>query len=290
MREVAPGDLIFSFVKTKIQAIGIARGYCYECPKPGVFGTAGSYWNLIGWKVDVAFATLTQKIRPKDHIDRIRPLLPSEGSPLRTTGDGKEVVYLAEIPEDMARLLGMLIGYEFDQAMASNQPQLVNEDPGVIDTLPAVAQWELHLQEEIQGDDKIPETERLALVQARKGQGLFKKRVLKLEDCCRVTRVNRIEHLRASHCRPWRDSSNPERLDGENGLLLTPSIDHLFDRGFISFEDNGRLVIAPVADLPSLQKMGVETLSPVNVGHFTEGQKRYLEYHRNHVFLCRRIS
>jgi hypothetical protein len=50
-------------------------------------------------------------------------------------------------------------------------------------------------------------------------------------------------HLVASHCKPWRDSSNEERLNGENGLLLTPSIDHLFDRGFIGFENNGALII-----------------------------------------------
>jgi hypothetical protein len=66
-----------------------------------------------------------------------------------------------------------------------------------------------------------------------------------------------IEHLRASHCKPWRDSDDSERLDGENGLLLTPSIDHLFDRGFISFENNGRLLVSPVAHQPSLEKMGV---------------------------------
>ena len=47
-----------------------------------------------------------------------------------------------------------------------------------------------------------------------------------------VTKL-RVEHLVASHTKPWRDSTNEERLDGENGLLLTPTIDHLFDKGFI---------------------------------------------------------
>jgi len=46
----------------------------------------------------------------------------------------------------------------------------------------------------------------------------------------RITGVNNLNHLLASHCKPWRDSSNEERLNGENGLRLTPSIDHLFDR------------------------------------------------------------
>ena len=55
MREVAPGDIIFSFRDTRIAALGIARSYCYESPKPTEFGTAGSYWEAIGWKIDVTF-------------------------------------------------------------------------------------------------------------------------------------------------------------------------------------------------------------------------------------------
>jgi hypothetical protein len=65
--------------------------------------------------------------------------------------------------------------------------------------------------------------------------------------------------------------------EGEDGLLLTPSIDHLFDRGFIGFEDTGRLIISPVAHKPSLRKMGVETETPVTVGDFTAGQKQFLD-------------
>lgn len=73
--------------------------------------------------------------------------------------------------------------------------------------------------------------------------------------------------------------------NGENGLLLTPNIDHLFDRGFIGFEDSGRLVISQVAHLTSLQRMGIDTRGVVNVGGFTEGQRRYLDFHRITVLL-----
>ena len=79
--------------------------------------------------------------------------------------------------------------------------------------------------------------------------------------------------------------SNEERINGENGLLLTPSIDHLFDRGFIGFEDNGTLVLSPVAHRPSLERMGVKTKAIVNVGSFTSGQKGFLEFHRSSVLL-----
>jgi predicted restriction endonuclease len=113
---------------------------------------------------------------------------------------------------------------------------------------------------------------------------------MELETCCRVTRVDSPAHLIASHCKPWRDASDVERLQGENGLLLTPSIDHLFDRGFISFEDNGRFIISPVAHDLSLERMGVPTQKPLNVGAFSSVQKTFLEYHRNYVLLQAQLA
>lgn len=101
--------------------------------------------------------------------------------------------------------------------------------------------------------------------------------------------LNREEHLRASHCKPWRDATNEERLDGENGLLLTPNADHLFDRGFIGFEDNGDVLISPVAHAESLGRMGLDSSRPLNVGPFAAGQRRYLEFHRENVLLRSRF-
>jgi hypothetical protein len=71
------------------------------------------------------------------------------------------------------------------------------------------------------------------------GQGLFKERVSRIERACRITFVDNPTHLIASHIKPWRESTNEERLHEGNGLLLTPTVDHLFDRGFISFQDSG---------------------------------------------------
>src|SRR5690348_6119040 len=76
MRKVSPGDIIFSFRDTRIAALGIARSYCYESPKPTEFGTAGSYWEAIGWKIDLSFRELTNRIHPKSHIGELRGLLP----------------------------------------------------------------------------------------------------------------------------------------------------------------------------------------------------------------------
>jgi len=145
--------------------------------------------------------------------------------------------------------------------------------------------WEHHIESKIESDPQLPDTEREALIVARRGQGLFKQRVMQVENRCRITGVTNPIHLRASHCKPWRDSSNEERLNGENGLLLTPTMDHLFDRGFISFEDSGLLIVSPVAHAPSLNRMGVATDRVTNVGTFSQGQKQFLDYHRESVLL-----
>lgn len=88
---------------------------------------------------------------------------------------------------------------------------------------------------------------------------------------------------------PWRDATNEERLDGENGLLLTPSIDHLFDRGFIGFEDDGALIVSPVAHRESLVRMGINPQRSLNVGTFASGQRPYLAFHRENVLLKSRF-
>src|SRR5262245_55415859 len=68
MREVSPGDVIFSFVDTVIPAIGVAQSYCWESPKPTEFGTTGGYWNHIGWKIRVQLTPLTHRVRPSNHM------------------------------------------------------------------------------------------------------------------------------------------------------------------------------------------------------------------------------
>ena len=278
MREVAPADLIFSFMDTRILAVGIAQSYCWESPKPLEFGNAGQNWENIGWKVKVNFTELANKVRPKDHIEILRPLLPERYSPLQPNGNGLQSVYLTEVPAPLAEVLIGLIGQEVAPiALAAHDVKPVSADD--------LDFWERKLEQELVNDSTVRETERLAIIRARNGQGLFKERVSKIETRCRLTGVENPVHLVASHCKPWRDSTNEERLNGENGLLLTPSIDHLFDRGFIGFEDSGKLIISPVAHRPSLQRMGIDTMKVVNVGGFTGGQKQFLDFHRNAVLL-----
>lgn len=284
MREVSPGDLIFSFVDTRVAAIGIAKSYCSESPKPIEFGSTGQNWENIGWRVNVSFTALLKKIRPKDHMGILRAVLPDRYSPLQSNGNGIQSIYLTELSQDFADVLGGLIGEEARFLTSVTDPCTTVEN-GRIVTGDDLDVWERKLEEQVETDATVMQTDREAIIRARRGQGLFKQRVMRIETHCRITGVANISHLLASHCKPWRDSSNEERLNGENGLLLTPSIDHLFDRGFIGFEDSGDLIISPVAHKPSLRRMGVETDRAINVGIFTEGQRRFLDFHRNAVLL-----
>ena len=281
MREVSPGDVVVSYADGLIKAIGIAGSHAYEAPKPLEFGQSGAYWEKIGWRVDVRFKELLAQVRPSSHMDQLARHMPGKYAPLQADGSGLQSVYLTLLPDRFAETLVDLVGREARNIVQGLRVADADESQVAI----GLVEWEQHELQRVAQDAALTETTRNAIVLARRGQGLFKRNVLKTERACRITRVDRIEHLRASHCKPWRDSTNEERLSGQNGLLLTPSIDHLFDRGFISFEDSGNVLVSPVAHRESLQRMGVDVTSKINVGMFSEEQRPFLEFHRESVFL-----
>jgi hypothetical protein len=200
-------------------------------------------------------------------------------SPLQSSGRGNQGVYLTEVSQVFAEVLAGLIGVEAQTLIGTNYVEVPMQTGDDLD------EWEQRIERQIDANLSIPTTEKESIIRARRGQGLFKERVMEVEAGCRITGVTDAVHLIGSHIVPWRDSSNDERLDGENGLLLTPSVDHLFDRGFIGFQGNGVLIISPVARQPSLDRMGIPTNHQVNVGSFTAKQKHFLEYHRDKVLL-----
>jgi putative restriction endonuclease len=283
MREVQPGDLVYSYANAAVQGFGFATTHCYSCPKPDDFGKVGDAWDLKGWRVDVDFKKFDSPLRTADHTELIRPLLPSKYSPIKADGFGNQGAYFAQISEALALLIAELADPFLKQALSSLSSGA--SDALIEVALPAIQDWEDQQQHQIEETVAIPETTRQALVQARIGQGKFKQQVSLLERACRITKVDNPTHLIASHIKPWRESDNEERLSGANGLLLTPSIDHLFDRGFISFEDNGELITSPISDAISLNRMGVDTNHMINVGNFNIDQKYFLDYHRREILL-----
>jgi hypothetical protein len=269
MREVSPGDVVFSFCDTRIKAIGVVTGGAQTGPKPD-FGGAGLNWSKEGWFVPVDYCTLNNQIRPKDHAAILRPFLPTKYSPLQPSGDGLQSVYLAEVSPRFANALIALIGQAYWDAYSTIATLQAAPEP--IDTN-AVAPIEATL---------TGPTFREQIVRARRGQGVFRANVLLREETCRVTRVDEPRHLKASHIKPWRDATDAERLDGANGLLLSPHIDHLFDEGYITFSTSQELVVVPEVRDKLLDAWGID--AGVRVGEFSREQNAYLDYHRANVF------
>jgi len=277
MRLAEPGDVVFSFYDQRIQHLGIVQSRAVTAPKPTEFAGAGDYWNEEGWLVPVQWRALPLPYRPKDIISVLKPLLPAKYSPLQQSGDGLQSVYLAAVPEPMAKvLLDQMPGFSLavlDTARTSG------DDDGVVRTVDDA------IEKVIQNDTSIDATERTAVVAARRGQGKFRANLEQIESRCRVSGITEQRLLRASHTKPWRScASNHERLDGYNGLLLAPHIDHLFDRGYISFEDDGAVRVSPRIPASQFRLLGIDPETPPQVGTFRPEQRAYLKIHRTDVF------
>lgn len=140
----------------------------------------------------------------------------------------------------------------------------------------------------IDGYANLQETERSAIVKSRIGQGLFRKELLKkYGNSCIITGINEKKLLVASHIKPWAVCSNAERLSVENGLLLSPTFDKLFDCGLISFADSGRILISSQLSAEVVNKLHISATDTFNIKASTE-LKYNLEYHRDVVFTTQR--
>lgn len=131
----------------------------------------------------------------------------------------------------------------------------------------------------------VGETSARRLVEVRTKQRLFRERLIGVERGCRVTGVEDLRFLRASHIKPWALCTSAERVDGQNGLLLAPNVDLLFDRGWISFENDGNLLVSnnlPEGIRSALSVNFAPTVRPVAL---TEKQIEHMGFHRDVIFL-----
>ena len=274
MKLVEPGDLILSFADQRIGYVGLATDRAVTNAKPD-FGGRGENWDHEGWLVPVRWTKLEAPVQPKALIDQLRPTLPTKYAPLTKEGNGLQSVYLATIPEAMAAVF-VQASKEIDQAAKIPSFEIENEP---------VRRFEDRVEAAIKNNTTIDTTEKQELVLARRGQGKFRRNLEQIEDCCRLTGVRDRRFLRASHIKPWRlCETNHERLDGYNGLLLTPTFDHLFDKGYISFSDDGAILISDRLPNEVRCSLGLAAQA-VNAKTFSEAHEKYLAFHRKGVFL-----
>lgn len=123
-------------------------------------------------------------------------------------------------------------------------------------------------------------TERKGLVTSRVGQGAYRKSILyRWEFKCAVTNYSKKEILIASHIIPWKDSTNDERLDVNNGILLSPTYDALFDQHLISFENTGKIILSDSLSKTKYHEIGVTGTERIK--NLSFDNYFYLDRHRD---------
>lgn len=137
------------------------------------------------------------------------------------------------------------------------------------------------LEQTIINDTSLLETEKQQLIFSRIGQGNFRKLLIKYWGKCCLTELNFPAMLIASHIKPWKNSDNYERLDVYNGLLLTPTLDRLFDQGYISFDDQGKIIFSSIIkDHLITLNLSSEMKISLQKDHL-----KYIKYHRENIFI-----
>jgi hypothetical protein len=127
-----------------------------------------------------------------------------------------------------------------------------------------------------------PSTEREASILGRVGHDRFRDELMMWWGTCAVTELSSESLLRASHIKPWRDASDSERLDPFNGLLLAPHLDAAFDRGYISFDDSGRLLCSSELSREDAIRLGLS--ETMQLRRVAEQHLPYLAYHASFEF------
>lgn len=143
---------------------------------------------------------------------------------------------------------------------------------------------EINLQESsIRHDEKLSVTEKEMLIKARVGQGDFRKHLIDYWDGCSITQCQTFPLLIASHIKPWKAADNSQRLDVFNGLLLTPNLDKLFDKGYITFDRKGQIVFSK--HLPDIDKEIMSVNKNTKMTKIEDKHIQYLKYHYDNCFL-----
>jgi len=271
MLRVQTGDLIFAFADGAVRGVGIALREAMEAARPHELASSSkSGVSPQGWYLPVRFFELALPLRPRAHMEQLKAVLPQNQSPLRSSGARNPAVYLSPVSTAMAEVLRQLLSQQLEDVEAQIKSAAVSELANDWVETSIVRRTDLNPEEKQQ------------LIRARRGLGVFRRSLEKIENACRLTGLLDRRHLRACHIKPWSVSDDQEKLDGCNGLLLSPHIAHLFARGYISFSDEGDLLASRHLNPAILTSWNLRM--PMKVGLFQLRQRLFLDYHRREVF------
>ncbi|WJE53610.1 HNH endonuclease [Bacillus cereus] len=266
MMELKKGDRVFHYVKGNIVAISVAVADCQEAAKPSSMQYYDQ-WEDQGYLVQLQYHELEVPLNIRAHFNELMPLLPIKYSAFQQDGNGNHG-YLYPCNEELSIKLLELISdrniYQIDEE-----------------------QLELAIGTVIRTERNtfvpmIAETEAEAKMKIRIGQQKFKRDLLPLWDQkCALCGIELPALLRASHSKPWKDSASEERLDPYNGVLLCCNHDALYDKGYITFDGQGRIHISK--RVPEMDYVKYNIHPKMKIAHY-ENNRPYFKWHKKNIF------
>lgn len=133
-------------------------------------------------------------------------------------------------------------------------------------------------------NDKKEEEKKKNIRQARDGQGKYREQLLEQCHFCPVTMISDERLLIASHIKPWAASNDTEKTDPYNGYMLSPMIDKLFDRGFITFTDSRHIVLSEFISPYTWKQTGLKNDTFYKGLPMDDKRIEYLKFHHESVF------
>jgi len=276
MRLVRTGDIVLSFADGLISHVGTIMAAATAFAKPMTSGAIGTNWAQYGWLVPIEWRKLKRPVRPASVIADLRPYLPPKYSPIHlVSGRGNQKAYLAAVSVEIFDIVEGLAEGVMPQiachSMDVGAEKVVSND---------------FLMAQVVSDLSLSETEREQSVMARRGQGKFRSNVLKKSGTCPVSGITNPELLVASHIKPWaRCETADERLDGFNGLMLSPNVDYLFDAGYISFNNDGSVLRSLLLSDLDVELLGLKTALLEARASLTAQHETYMRFHRTSIFI-----
>jgi len=252
--DVKTGDIIFCYYNQRISFLARATADSYQNLKP--HDRSFKDWERLGNQVDVEIIDLDRTILRDDISAEFMLRFNQRTTPSLFKNNAEvNVIYMAHLPIDAGLFLLEAVG----------QSKLTEDS---------------FIELGNQGKKKISPTTRDALVKARIGQGKFRADLIdRWNGMCSLTSLRMVDILIASHIDAWALCDNAARLDPDNGLLLAPHIDKLFDFGMISFANDGQLLIKDSVNLEDRHILGFDRFTRLR--QLSSGNVTYLQKHRS---------
>ncbi|MGF6947888.1 putative restriction endonuclease [Neobacillus sp. B4I6] len=264
MKIIQKTNIIFNSYNGKLVSVLIAKENCKEHERPTGLNQL-DLWEKDGWIVNAEYIDLEEPITYKDYMEDILRLQDKKYAPFNKSGRGN-TGYLFRVSTELANFLFEII--ERTNGISRERFRIENNIPEEIIN---------QIENDLDSVTTLDKTERETIIKSRIGQSAFKKALLAIEKKCRICGVTDERFLVASHIKPWSESNNQERLDVNNGLLLCPNHDALFDKGYISFDETGNVMIKDSLDETTKILLNINETMRIKM---TERQRNYMKWHR----------